>query len=73
MLLELQNSIPSDYYQDDVDQDYRCLCNLFFDCAEALTSFTFENVYWILKSTCVGNVFEDHLSLFFTKVLPIRV
>ena len=42
---------------------YDCLCNLFFDCEEALTSFKFKNVYSILKYTCVDNVAEIEILL----------
>ena len=44
----------------------------FFDCVEALTSFEFENGYWIFKFTSVDNVVEDRLSVYFKKVIPSR-
>ena len=41
---KLQNYISLDYVGDNVSKRDDCLCDLFFDCEEALTSFKFENV-----------------------------
>lgn len=42
MLLFLKNF---KYVGNNVGKGYDCLCNLFFDYEEALTSFKFENAY----------------------------
>ena len=65
---KLQNSISSDYQGDNVGvgKGYGCLYDFFFGCAEALSSFKFENMYQILEFTTVDQVAEDLLSVYFT-------
>ena len=50
-----------DYDGDNVGKVYNFLCDLYFDCVEALTFWKFGNVYKILKFMFVDNVPEDLL------------
>ena len=52
---------------------YDCLCDLFLNFEETLTSFKFKSLLWILKFTYAENVAKYLLPEVFTKLVSLRI
>ena len=72
----IEGSFKKNGFQEKISKtgkDYDCLCDLFSDFEEALTTFKFWNLLYILKFTYVENATKDLLSKILTAVVPLII